>query len=304
MTSRKGLSCCILDPTGNITALVEGDVPVSRQPETAARIMQLRPETEQVGFVRMRGADHAEESAQDSEGQNETLNSGIQVRLRMAGGEFCGNASMSAAALYLYRMGADHSAKSTATEEPSASDAWTSVFLEVSGAAEPVEVRLREIPAAGPAWSACVKMPKASGIEPFEDMTLVRMQGISHIIIEEGSKYLSLKSDRGAAEAAVKEWCSRLSADGLGLMFVERIDEGRQWKMTPLVYVPGSGTVFWENSCASGTAATGMCFTSRSGKKEELALQEPGGELQVLSDPTTGETWLSGTVRLTEEFAL
>ena len=32
MTSRKGLSCCILDPTGNITALVEGDVPVSRQP--------------------------------------------------------------------------------------------------------------------------------------------------------------------------------------------------------------------------------------------------------------------------------
>ncbi|MBO5502893.1 MAG: hypothetical protein J5969_00265, partial [Lachnospiraceae bacterium] len=77
MTSRKGLSCCILDPTGNITALVEGDVPVSRQLETAARIMQLRPETEQVGFVKL---------------------SGEQIQLRMAGGEFCGNASMSAAA--------------------------------------------------------------------------------------------------------------------------------------------------------------------------------------------------------------
>ena len=274
MTSRKGLSCCILDPTGNITALVEGDVPVSRQPETAARIMRLRPKTEQVGFVKL---------------------SGKQIQLRMAGGEFCGNASMSAAALYLYRTGGAY---------PAGSDTWASVSLAVSGAAEPVEVQLREIPAAGPAWSARVKMPKASGIEPFEDMTLVRMQGISHIIIEAGSKYLSLKSDRGAAEAAVKEWCSRLSADGLGLMFVERIDEGRQWKMTPLVYVPGSGTVFWENSCASGTAATGMCFSARSGKREELALQEPGGELQVLSDPTTGETWLSGTVRLTEEFAL
>ena len=164
MTSRKGLSCCILDPTGNITALVEGDVPVSRQPETAARIMRLRPETEQVGFVRMRGADHAEESAQDTEGQNETLNSGIQVRLRMAGGEFCGNASMSAAALYRYRTGGAY---------PAGSDTWASVSLAVSGAAEPVEVRLREIPAAGPAWSARVKMPKASGIEPFEDMTLM-----------------------------------------------------------------------------------------------------------------------------------
>ena len=304
MTSRKGLSCCILDPTGNITALVEGDVPVSRQPETAARIMRLRPETEQVGFVRMRGADHAEESAQDTEGQNETLNSGIQVRLRMAGGEFCGNASMSAAALYLYRMGADHSAKSTATEEPSAADAWTNVFLEVSGAEEPVEVRLREIPAAGPAWSARVKMPKASGIEPFEDMTLVRMQGISHMIIEEGSRFFHLKNDKSAAEAAVREWCGRLSADGLGLMFLEREEAAQRWKMTPLVFVPGSGTVFWENSCASGTAATGMCFSARSGKREELALQEPGGELQVFSDPATGETWLSGTVRLTEEFAL
>lgn len=295
MTSRKGLSCCILDPTGNITALVEGDVPVSRQPETAARIMRLRPETEQVGFVRMRGADHAEESAQDTEGQNETLNSGIQVRLRMAGGEFCGNASMSAAALYRYRTGGAY---------PAGSDTWASVSLAVSGAAEPVEVRLREIPAAGPAWSARVKMPKASGIEPFEDMTLVRMQGISHMIIEEGSRFFHLKNDKSAAEAAVREWCGRLSADGLGLMFLEREEAAQRWKMTPLVFVPGSGTVFWENSCASGTAAAGMCFSARSGKREELALQEPGGELQVFSDPATGETWLSGTVRLTEEFAL
>ena len=295
MTSRKGLSCCILDPTGNITALVEGDVPVSRQPETAARIMRLRPETEQVGFVRMRGADHAEESAQDTEGQNETLNSGIQVRLRMAGGEFCGNASMSAAALYRYRTGGAY---------PAGSDTWASVALAVSGAAEPVEVRLREIPAAGPAWSARVKMPKASGIEPFEDMTLVRMQGISHMIIEEGSRFFHLKNDKSAAEAAVREWCGRLSADGLGLMFLEREEAAQRWKMTPLVFVPGSGTVFWENSCASGTAAAGMCFSARSGKREELALQEPGGELQVFSDPATGETWLSGTVRLTEEFAL
>ena len=295
MTSRKGLSCCILDPTGNITALVEGDVPVSRQPETAARIMRLRPETEQVGFVRMRGADHAEESAQDTEGQNETLNSGIQVRLRMAGGEFCGNASMSAAALYRYRTGGAY---------PAGSDTWASVSLAVSGAAEPVEVRLREIPAAGPAWSARVKMPKASGIEPFEDMTLVRMQGISHMIIEEGSRFFHLKNDKSAAEAAVREWCGRLSADGLGLMFLEREEAAQRWKMTPLVFVPGSGTVFWENSCASGTAAAGMCFSASSGKREELALQEPGGELQVFSDPATGETWLSGTVRLTEEFAL
>ena len=294
MTSRKGLSCCILDPTGNITALVEGDVPVSRQPETAARIMRLRPETEQVGFVRMRGADHAEESAQDTEGQNETLNSGIQVRLRMAGGEFCGNASMSAAALYRYRTGGAY---------PAGSDTWASVSLAVSGAAEPVEVRLREIPAAGPAWSARVKMPKASGIEPFEDMTLVRMQGISHMIIEEGSRFFHLKNDKSAAEAAVREWCGRLSADGLGLMFLEREEAAQRWKMTPLVFVPGSGTVFWENSCASGSASVGMCLAAQRGAACALSLHEPGGVLRVESDPA-GSTWLFGHARLVGEYTL
>jgi diaminopimelate epimerase len=293
MTERKELSYCILDPTGNITALAEGEVPVSRQPEMAARIMRLHPEVEQVGFVRFSSEGPAEEKTSGGSGRNGLPGSGISVQLRMAGGEFCGNASMSAAALYLHRTAA------------SGSEAWQSVFLQVSGAAEPVEVRLKEIAAEkGTAWSARVKMPQASGIEPFEDMTLVRMQGISHIIIEEGSSFFRLKDDRTAAEAAVRAWCGRLSADGLGLMFLEQAEGAHLRKMTPLVYVPGSGTVFWENSCASGSAAVGMYFSAKSGARADLTLQEPAGNLQVLSDPAAGETWLSGTVRLIEEFSL
>ena len=69
----------IFDPTGNITALVEEAVDVSRQPSVAADIMQKHSNVEQVGFVSLDGDLPA---------------------LRMAGGEFCGNASMSAAALY------------------------------------------------------------------------------------------------------------------------------------------------------------------------------------------------------------
>ena len=69
-------------------------------------------------------------------------------------------------------------------------------------------------------------------------------------------------------------------------------------RLTPLVYIPGSGTVFWENSCASGSSAAGMYLAARTGAPVGLTLAEPGGSLRVSSDPGGGETWLYGRVRL------
>ena len=80
------VSYALLDPTGNMTLLAETSVPEAAQPLTAKRLMALEPATEQVGFV-----------TETEEG----------IGLRMAGGEFCGNASMSAAVLYLLRKGMD-----------------------------------------------------------------------------------------------------------------------------------------------------------------------------------------------------
>ena len=48
----------ILDPTGNITALVEESVLPEEQPAAAAELMARYPAVEQVGFVRFAaGAD-------------------------------------------------------------------------------------------------------------------------------------------------------------------------------------------------------------------------------------------------------
>ena len=66
--------------------------------------------------------------------------------------------------------------------------------------------------------------------------------------------------------------------------------------MTPLVYIPGSGTVFWENSCASGSAAVGMYLADGNAAPTEVSLREPGGVLHVTSDRTG--TRLRGNVRL------
>ena len=130
-------------------------------------------------------------------------------------------------------------------------------------------------------------------------LPLVRMEGISHLIIEPSSPFFCLRERPEAAEQAVRQWCHTLSADGLGLMFLEEGPAAR--RMTPLVFVPGADTVFWESSCASGSSAVGMCLASREGTPVDLSLAEPGGKLHVKSDPLRAETWLFGSVRLLEE---
>ena len=279
MMQDESLRYTILDPTGNITALVESPVEIGRKSAVAAALMKKHPAVEQVGFVTFAGAASPEEK--------------VQAALRMAGGEFCGNASMSAAALYLL---------SRERQSGQRADMPTTVRLRVSGARRPVEVRLEQKTAGS--FRAGVHMPPALGIVEtafaFGNLSgtlpAVCMEGISHIIIGEASPFRLLLENRPAAEQAVRDWCGRLSADGLGLMFLEGTSP--YCRLTPLVYVPGSDTVVWENSCASGSSAVGMYLAAQKGAAVELELQEPGGCLRVESDPEWKETWLYGKTRV------
>ena len=272
----------IFDPTGNITALVEDSVDIPMQPAAASELMRLHPEVEQVGFV-----------------SSSPAGSPLIGELRMAGGEFCGNASMSAAALLQMKQmrecGSDPSKEETVT-----------VFLKASGAGKPVKITLKR--ETEDSFRASIRMPEAKGIEniplSFGAMSgripLVRMEGISHLIIEPSSAFFPLLSDREAAGKAVRKWCGEIGADGLGLMFLNGSGSGLQ--MTPLVYVPGSGTVFWEHSCASGSSAAGMFLADKTGRKQTVTLHEPGGSLAVTSDPGSKITVLRGNVRLMQSF--
>lgn len=259
----------ILDPTGNITALVES--PANPDPAVAAAIMRRHPEVEQVGFLR---------PAED----------GGLPRLQMAGGEFCGNASMCAAALLL---------------TGSAQSGETRLRLQVSGVSAPVELCLRETAPGN--YEAEITMPPAVEIQerPFSfeklhgSLPLVKMQGIEHLIVEETSPFFTLSKDKPAAERAVRNFCAALGADCLGLLFLA--GEGSTLAMTPLVFVPCGETVFWENSCASGSAAVGMYLARKSAAPVELTLREPGGILRVRST-ADGETRLHGRARLVASY--
>ncbi len=264
----------IFDPTGNITALVESPVDESEQRAVAASIMARHAAVEQVGFVRLPD----EKSA--------------PAALRMAGGEFCANASMSAASLWALRLGLCEGELS----------------LAVSGVEDVVAVRLKQEEES--CFSAAVRMPEAREITAipfvFEGLSgtipLVRMEGIDHAVLTPDCPFFALRDRPSAAEKAVRELCASLGAVCLGLMFLE--GESAQRRLTPLVYVPGSRTLFWESSCASGSAAAGMLLARQSGERTELELIEPGGVLRVESDPRKGETRLFGRTRLRGEYSV
>lgn len=247
---------CLMNPTENRTVLVETPVPVDRQPAVAGRLMELEPTAEQVGFL-------SESSTAD-------------VALRMAGGEFCANGTMSAAARFAMRAGMTAG----------------TVTVEVSGTAQPVAVAVEAQPDG--CWQGSVHMPRANAVETVrfadgQSCPVVTFDGIAHVIMERSLP-------RGEAESLAKRRCSELGADAAGLMFFDRA----QNVLTPLVYVPRADTLFWERSCGSGTAAVGATLAKERGQTVCIPLRQPGGMLEITASPD-GALLLRGTVRLEHE---
>ena len=251
------LTYYLLDPTKNITILVDTPVPTFQQPFCGAKLMEQEQTAEQVGFLSGSGT-------------------GYDIAMRMAGGEFCGNATLSAAALYAMQTGLLQGRVSVA----------------VSGAERPVAVEICAQP--GGSYSGTVEMPlprsiasiqlNLDGVDLF--LPVVNFPGISHVILE-------IPVSKETVEQAVKGWCRTLNADSLGVMLLNRTE----CRLIPLVYVQEAGTLFWESSCASGTAAVGAYLAAEAGKPISVALKEPGGSLTVEAAPG-GAIRLTGTVKL------
>lgn len=248
----RSVSYTLLDPTGNMTLLAETPVPEALRPDAARLLMELEPSAEQVGFVSL-FPDGAE--------------------LRMAGGEFCGNAAMSAASLYLARSDRGNG----------------NVSVRVSGADEPVSASMTAL--SGGAWRGAVTMPppisvRREALPGGRTLPVIRFPGIAHVLLEE-------EMTPDAAEALAPDWCRELEADALGLLFLDRTRQ----TLRPLVYVPAAGTLCWESSCASGTAAAGAFLAADAGHAVELSLIQPGGTLSIAAEPD-GRLLLTGTVRI------
>lgn len=248
------------DPTGNITLLVTSPVPEKLYPAIAARLLEMEPEAEQVGFI-------------------EAPVQGGDIRLHMAGGEFCGNASLSSAALSLFGK-----------KSPGGR-----VQVEVSGL---TGMLASEIALCGPGvYSGSLEMPMPLSMteRSFEyggvsyKLPLVELPGISHLIFEGGPF--------PEASEAIREWCRNLGASALGIMFLDR----KTSVLTPLVYVRDGDTLYWERSCASGTCSAAAWLFRENRTPVHCEFREPGG---ILAAKAARESlYLIGRVSLEEREA-
>ena len=255
----------LLDPTGNLTGLVLDPVPEEDRRRVTAALMKR---CEQVGYLLP--PEHP----------------GSRARLRMMGGEFCGNASMGTAA-FLCRQ--DRLAPDTEWE----------LLLEVSGTDRPVRCRIRAPREGGETWKGTVQMPPVVEVRPIlfegEEWTAVRLEGILHLI-REGEL-----PDRQCAEQLLLRYAKQCREPAVGLL---QWNAGKR-EMMPLVYVRAEGTLVWETACGSGSTAVGALEALRRGEGVTLTrIMQPGGEIEAAVQVSCGkvtEVRISGNVSLGPE---
>lgn len=150
LQQKREYTVAVLDPAGNVTAIVCSDVPAAERARVAAQILRL-PELgiEQVAFLT-------------------EPRSGGEIRLEMMGGEFCGNALRCAGFYQALRNGAQGK---------------SCVFAEISGAdgVQPVMADTAE-------GTASTVMPLPLSVQPagWADVQAARLTfaGITHFVID------------------------------------------------------------------------------------------------------------------------
>ena len=251
-----------LDPTGNLTCLVLDPPEPAEEPAVTRYLMG---ECEQVAYL---------EPALDPE---------ARIRVRLMGGEFCGNASMAAACYLAAGDGLQPGEEKT-------------IPLEVSGAEGILQCKAKNN---GRSWKGTVPMPRILGTREFKsgDLTLtaVRMEGIRHFILADQTL------PDAAAKILVKALADTVPEPAVGLL---------QWNrstgiMRPLVFVRGSDTLVWETGCGTGSAAVGVYEAmARNERERQTDVRQMGGTITAsakLRGDGGAEVTITGRVRLSGE---
>lgn len=222
----------VIRPGGNDTALVFGiERDAGRRQEINAAIMNAHPNVEQVGFVELDPA---------------------ALELLMAGNEFCGNATRSAAWLAL-------------------AGAEGTIQIQVSGVSEPLDAG---VDAEGNAWAQMPIYPESSRIEMIDDETvLVNMEGISHIVVDDLYPDATPEELKKIAFNILQKMGLDTSLPAAGVMFLTRTADSI--KMRPVVWVRDIKTLFYETACGSGTTAVGLLEAIKQGNSVKLPVIQP-----------------------------
>jgi diaminopimelate epimerase len=237
----------IADPAGNRTAIVRSGLPRADRAAAAAKLMEDKSlGIEQVGF------------------ETRPLYGGSAGRIEMAGGEFCGNAARSYGYLLCSERGTDH------------------CKIEISGTREQLEVICDPERSTSAAQMPMPEKLEMVGDDPSQMYPLVVFRGIAHMLCRH------VAPDEAFADRMIRKFGERYSAFGIQFLEEEEAEAvqtdgtGKTAKITPVVYVAGADTCFWEKACASGALA--MAWFETQNKKDGFhayTYAQPGGGLTV-----------------------
>ncbi|WP_297892049.1 hypothetical protein [uncultured Desulfovibrio sp.] len=248
-------------PGGNTTLLFPD---AGQRPAEQARLASLALDSsmlggEQAGFVNL-----------------------SQHKLRMAGGEFCVNASRAVGALLAYtaqysgpEQGVlDGIAPRSEQKTEAAAPAEHPVRLDeiqVSGWQTPVRLRTR---GSAPLWQveALLRLPEYSITTIGKGAHLVRLPGICHLLL--GGATHPLPDDCHAVAAQLRQQHGLEAEPAAGVIWWRECQG--LLDMLPLVHVRDAGTTFLENACGSGALALALCL-ARAGTRRTFSIMQPGG---------------------------
>lgn len=261
-----------VNPVENMTLFVLDPVPREKQMNIANKLMDYNNiHGEQVGFIEREGS---------------------YIRLQMMGGEFCGNATRSLAALMVYN------------EYPNIekTNKGYNVKLKTSGVEEIIECVVLPTDKKNSFWST-VHMPLPLAIEEYSikyESSLVKtikveFPGITHFIVDE-----KVIEDKEKFYNKLKLEMDKNEYEAFGIMYY---DYEKNF-LTPLVYVKTTDSLYWERSCASGTCALGVALSFEKNIPLSENISQPGGNLEVLVDwtkDTLSDIRLKGLVDIVAE---
>ncbi len=218
-------------PGGNTTAIVKETVARARHAEVAQEIMKEDKEVEQVGYI------------------EEPNDKNAAFRLQMMGGEFCVNATRSAAFLW--------------AKEHQLSD----VTMEVSGSDTLLNVQISED-------TTVVSLPGAFYLQSQleRDYTVIDLAGIRHIILEGNF-------DEAQALGLIEKYKENYEA--VGVIYIEKTPE--YVKIDPLIWVRETASFVRETGCGSGSIATAIALHQLTSSQVKFSILQPSGEAYEIS---------------------
>ncbi|RDY20462.1 hypothetical protein [Criibacterium bergeronii] len=245
-----------LNPCMNKTVFILDDVPVEKYAEISEKIISYENLfAEQVGFLKP------------------PFDKNNDAHLHMMGGEFCANATISLAA---------YTAFNNQRCFENGADACK-LNIEVFGQDQALECNVTKTSLDNTFYTD-IQMPLPIGkmqiideIGSIKNIKKIDFNGITHFSVDD--KNFNNIEEREVFFGEVKNFMeeNQSSYMAFGIMFYDY----EKSFMTPLVYVKGTDSLFWEKSCASGTSAFASMMTFEKNKSLNIDIAQPGGSINV-----------------------